>query len=251
MLRKCLKWAKGLLITWAILCAVAFVGGFLITFLGAPRWLPLPWSDFTDFVESADGKVFVDVGFYSRVLCYGHDGRFIASYPYPFGNAKDTELAASADGRLFFRTQHLLYVYDSTWHQRSEFEGEFRSARNWALDEQGQPVFVPGDERDVPTVNTLAKPRDRIFAEEHRRERFVCADGTTLVRQGNRLVRSSATGTILTTYQTPAVLRPFTFPWPAVVAWPLFILYGIVTARRKRIGQPTITAANHSLQRHS
>jgi hypothetical protein len=215
----------------------------VITFLGAPGWLPLPWSDFTSFVESADGKVFVSVGFYSRVLCYGHDGHFIASYPYPFGNAKDTELAASVDGRLFFRTQHLLYVYDSTWRRDSEFESDFRSARNWVLDEQGKPVFASGHKRDVPTVDTLAKPGDRIFAKEHRRERFVGADGTALVREGNRLLRYSATGTILTIYQAPAPLRLFTFPWPAALAWPLFFLYGILTARRKRRGQP-VAAGN-------
>src|SRR5579871_5997160 len=170
MLQKCLKAAKWILPAWAFLCFAAFLSGFIITFCGAPRWLPIPWSDFRDFVESADGKVFVSVGFYSRVLCYAHNGDFIASYPYPFGNAKDTELAASADGRLFFRTQHRLFVYDSIWHQLSESEGEFSSARKWILDQQGNPVFVPGNAR-FPTVDKLAKPGDLIFAKETRREK--------------------------------------------------------------------------------
>jgi hypothetical protein len=70
-----------LLMTWAVLCGVALLAGVASHFADPPRDVPLPWSDFGDFVEGADGNVYVHVGEYSRVFCYSRAGRFIASYP--------------------------------------------------------------------------------------------------------------------------------------------------------------------------
>ncbi len=72
-------------ILWVVGCFAFFLSGFLTLQFGAPRWLPLPWSDFTNFVESPDGHVFVNLCFYSRVLSYDRKGRFKASYHYPPG----------------------------------------------------------------------------------------------------------------------------------------------------------------------
>ena len=131
-----------LVVTWMIGCFAFFLSGFAITFLGAPSWLPLPWSDFDDFVQSTDGKVFVAIGFYSRVLCYDENGKFIASYQYPFGYARDVGLAVDGYGHVFFRTQHLLYTYDTSWNLLEEAEGKFYSDRHWRLGQDGKPVFV-------------------------------------------------------------------------------------------------------------
>jgi hypothetical protein len=220
-------------LAWEILCFAAFVSGRIMSSHGAPRWLPLPWSDFEDFVESADGKVFVDIAFYNRVLCYSQDGKFVASYPYPFG-VKDTGLAASADGRVFFRGARHLHVYDTQWRLQATLEGESYSARNFALDDDGNPVYVPGDRTDRTVVHRLAKPGDRLFAKERERTKFECKDGSTLVRQGNRLQRFSADGTPLATYQALAIYRPFTFPWPAALSWPAMLFAIWLCLRRNR-----------------
>jgi len=84
---------------------VSFCGGPLLMFAGCPKWLEVPWSAFGDFVETPDGRVYVEAGFYSRILCYDKNGKFIANYRYP-SNVKDTKLAASKTGLLFFRTKN-------------------------------------------------------------------------------------------------------------------------------------------------
>lgn len=84
---------------WIIICIGAFLSGLFITLVGAPQWLPLPWSDFSDFVESSDVHVYVSIAFYRRVLRYDADGDFVASYPEPSG--KGNALAVDFKGRIF------------------------------------------------------------------------------------------------------------------------------------------------------
>jgi hypothetical protein len=238
MLRRCIKGVWCVATVWATLCVTAFVLGPVIMLVGAPHWLPLPWSDFRDFVEGADGRVYIDISFYARVLCYDHDGRFIASYPFPYRDAKGSELAASADGRLFFCAQHHLYVYDSKWQKQSVTEGgRWDSADNWVLDKNGNPRFVDEDVRGQPVVNCLAKPGDRIFKRGRDRESFVCRDGSVLARRGNCVERHSPDGTLLTTYAAPMVLRPFAFPWPALLVTPYFLILAYLRKRKERMSK--------------
>src|SRR5262245_18869874 len=84
-------------------CILSFLSGFLLTFLPIPWGLPLPWSDFNDFVESSDGRVFVSIRFHNRALCYDRSGTFLAAHRFPYG-AKSTRLAADQAGRVYCRT---------------------------------------------------------------------------------------------------------------------------------------------------
>ncbi|MCK5269392.1 MAG: hypothetical protein KAJ46_01355 [Sedimentisphaerales bacterium] len=221
-----------MVIIWMVGCFASFLSGICITFLGSPSWLPLPWSGFDDFVQSPDGKVFVDIEFYSRVLCYNESGKFLASYPYPFGNAKDTGLAVDHNGRIFFRTQHWLYIYDVSWNLLEKDEGEFDSSRNWRLDEEGQPVFVLG-RQDVSVPNRAAVAGEYIFSKSYKRSEFTCMNGSRLVRKDNHLERHSVQGELLATYNGPRILSLFTFPWPAFLAWPLAFLFGYAANKKK------------------
>src|SRR5215204_2445070 len=107
-----------LLMTWAVLCGVSLLVGVASHFADPPGDVALPWSDFGDFAEGADGSVYVHVSEYSRVFCYSRAGRFIASYPAasavegasragmyadePDGSAPRTRVV-SADGTLLER----------------------------------------------------------------------------------------------------------------------------------------------------
>ena len=87
-----------------------------------------------------------------------------------------------------------------------------------------------------------AKPGDIIFAHGSDRRSFACTDGTTLIRRGNHLERLSADGRVIMQYAGPALLRPLTFPWPAVTAWPLAALMVYIHTRKKQWArQPGVT----------
>src|SRR5262245_51266686 len=65
---------------WMAGCILSFLSGLLLTLLPIPWGLPLPWSDFNDFAETPDGRVFVSVRFYNRALCYDRSGNFLAAH---------------------------------------------------------------------------------------------------------------------------------------------------------------------------
>src|SRR5262245_53266731 len=90
-----LAWA--VMVCWFAGCVVSFVSGFLIALLPIPLGLPLPWSGFEDFVETPDGRVFVNLRFYNRVLCYDRSGEFLGAHRVPL-RARGTDLAAGRDG---------------------------------------------------------------------------------------------------------------------------------------------------------
>ena len=226
-------------VTWMIGCVAFFLSGFAITFLGAPSWLPLPWSDFDDFVQSSDGKVFVAISFYSRVLCYDENGKFIASYQYPFSNARDVGLAVDDYGHVFFRTQHLIYTYDTSWNLLEKAEGKFYSDRHWRLGQDGKPIFVTVDVKYPRVPDRIAKPGELIFRKTYRRTTFTCKDGTRLIRVRNHLERYSADEELVGQYSGPWLLSIFTFPWPAFLAWPLFFLFVLHKLRKEMISSET------------
>ncbi|MHC4665547.1 MAG: hypothetical protein ACYS9T_06260 [Planctomycetota bacterium] len=222
-----------IVIAWMIGCGVFFLCGMVTIYFGAPSWLPLPWSDFDDFVQSSDGKVFVDIGLYSRVLCYDENGTFIASCPYRFGGAKDVGLAVDDHGHVFFRTQHLLYTYDTSWNLLEEAEGEFYSDRHWRLGQDGKPVIATVDVKYPRVPDRVAKPGELIFSKTYKRTTFTCMDGTRLIRVRNHLNRYSTEGELVGQYSEPWLLSIFTFPWPAALAWPLGFLFAYIEIRRR------------------
>ena len=232
------RWVFRVVTTWAVLCLLAFCQGFILTMAGGPKWLPLPWSDMRSFVECADGTIVVDLAFFSRVVRLDRDGSFLGTSRYPGGAAKDTGLAAAADGKVFFRTGSRVYALDSSWRLLQTYRGNERSGRNWVLDDAGQPVFVAERTGGRLVVNRLARPGDCIFPRSSPQHSFHCDDGSLLVRRYNHLERYAKDGTGLATYGAPLLLRPFAFPLPAALAWPyLFVLGWIAQRRRKRKGE--------------
>lgn len=232
MFRIIVKSVMFCLLLWSALCFLSFLSAIVVTSIGSPRWLPVPWSDFNDFAETADGRVFVDIAFFNRVLRYNREGRFIGSYPYPAAAVatRDTELAATKDGRLLFRSQHRLFVLDSSMKLQDELECDFRTERNWRLDTNGTPVCVSDVVPGSLIVNGLIEPGDQMFANKPRRSVFRCGDGALLVRRGNRLERHAPDGSLVTTYSAPVLLWPLEFPWPASLAWVCFFGTIIVLA---------------------
>src|SRR4051812_44034740 len=106
--------AAAVVVCWLGGCILSFLSGFLLTVLPIPWGLPLPWSDFNDFAETPDGRVFVSVRFYNRALCYDRSGAFLSAHRFPRG-AKDTRLAAGEDGLVYCRSRNAVYTYSPDW----------------------------------------------------------------------------------------------------------------------------------------
>jgi hypothetical protein len=222
-----------LLACWMAGCVLSFLSGFLLTVLPIPWGLPLPWSDFNDFVETPDGRVFVSVRFYNRALCYDRSGRFIAARRFPYG-AKTTRLAAGRDGLVYCRSQNKVYVYSSDWELLSVAEADAQAERVWELGrDAGLPVHAPHRHGEAPPDRALDSG-DLLFGEAARREVFHCADGSVLRRVGNGLERVSAEGEVIAAYGTPWLLWPFVFPFPACIPWAGFLLMGLWGSYRAR-----------------
>ena len=138
--------------TWIAIGVCAFVAHVLIHEVGAPQWLPLPWSRFADFAESADGSVYVSIPV-RRVLCYDAQGRFLASYRAPYSGTSGARLASDLKGRIFCLGFKRLWVRDGSW--RLLRDHRVRLHRTWRLDgnsEVEQPPSQPGVAEDVRTA---------------------------------------------------------------------------------------------------
>lgn len=214
---------------------ISFLAGLAITFVGSPKWLELPWSAFGDFAETTDGRVYVELGFYSRILCYDKDGKFIANFGYP-GNAKDTKLASSKTGLLFFRTQNRVYGYDHNWETKFVAKDDPAKTRTWKLSEDSKPVLVNTILGAVP--DRAVGPGEPLFSPSQARirESFVCDDGSVLERVGDAIWRTSKDGRVLTRYHSPWWFYLFKFPWPSLLSIPLCVLFAALAIYVKRKG---------------
>ncbi len=223
---------------WIGAYMATFVFGAIFTAAGAPSWLPLPWSNFQDFVEGPDGRVYVGLGFYHRVLCYSRDGQFFASYRPPSG--KGVNLAADATGHIYCRTTGGIGVYNGDWQILREYSEHYKPDHVWRLRAEGEPALVPAPV-GAKVADRPAKPSDIIFDFRGGRRSFACADGTTLIRRGNHLERLSAHGQVITRYAGPVLLWPLTFPWPALTALPaVFLMWYIPTRKKQWASQPGV-----------
>ncbi|MGA1871471.1 MAG: hypothetical protein ACMUJM_23335 [bacterium] len=206
----------------------------MATLIGFPKSVEVPWSDFQDFVEAANGDLYVDIAFYSRVLRYDRKGIFLASYP---ARGKSRKLAADAHGLIHFRSMNTVTSYDKDWDLAWHGEQSNKDNRSWLLGKDGKPIYSPHlKNSNVPS--RLIKPGEVLFADNqvHRRTFFECPDGTTLKRDGNSIVRVSKTGERLVRYETPWYLSWLVFPWPAAfVGWVLpFLMGGLYAFRSSR-----------------
>jgi len=143
------------LVCWMAGCVVSFLSGLLLTVLPIPWDLPLPWSDFGDFVETADGRVIVNLRFYNRALCYDRSGNFLGTYRFPRAS-KVTRLAAGADGLLYCRSKNSVLVYGRDWELLSVSEADVLAERAWELDRvTGRPAHAPERARQTPPDRPL------------------------------------------------------------------------------------------------
>ena len=226
--------------TWLAVVFGAFLAVMLMEAVGAPKWLPLPWSGFGHFAEGTDGRVYVSIWHPARVLCYDAQGRFLASYRSPSGGTLSASLASDLKGRIFCRGFRRLTVRDGSWQLLAEHRVD--DHRAWRLDENGD--VVPAPSQGDAVVDRAAAPRDYIFSYGHSRESFACMDGSRLVRKWNHLERYSPDGQLVARYAAHWILYPLTFPW-AFFGSILFaaLVCEYVPRRRKRLSQQ-LDAAN-------
>lgn len=213
------------LLIWIAACFVAFMCGPAVEVLGSPRWLPLPWSDFRDFVAAPDGRVYVSVGFYNRVLVYDGAGSFVGSYPVQ-ETKSGPQLAADKEGNVYYWAAGRVYVVGGVWDVR-EVAREV-GCNSWRLEDVRKAVCVSREGGRRRTLEGAAVPGEIIFSSggTQQRESFACADGSSLRRTGNSLVKLSPDGKVLATFGTPWYFSWAVFPFPAALAWPAMFLLG-------------------------
>ncbi|MHC4506448.1 MAG: hypothetical protein ACYTFI_24395 [Planctomycetota bacterium] len=223
-----LFWIGVPLAVWFGGCAVAFICSFAMTVLGAPRWLPLPWSDFRDFVEGTDGRVYVNIAMFSRVLCYDDSGHFVASYPEaPY--AKDAGLAAGANGRIYLRGSNTVSVMTPEWELVQKVDAHYRADRTWRMGPDGAPIHSPGIDPNTSAPNRAVRPGELLFSDNSRvRREFVCRDGSLLRRRRNSLRKVAPDGSVVAEYGGHWLYTPVTFPLPGMPVWFAFLAYGFV-----------------------
>jgi len=236
------------LAVWCLLCWLSFLVAILISFVGSPGWLPVPWCTPWDFVEAADGRVYVDIPMYARVLCYDREGRFVASYPHPF-HAKGTRLAAGSNGLVYFRGVNKIHAMSDHWKTVWHVQEDWRRPGTWRMGENGKPVFLPGRDYKSRAPSKAISPGELLYTEYWgwwERTEFLCTGGSVLRRKGNSLEKTSADGRVMARYGSHWLFAPFVFPWPASLAWAIlfvFISCWIVKARLAgRERQQRITA---------
>lgn len=216
-----------ILITLTVLTAVWFLASFLlgisVTFGFWPQRIPLPWSDAGDFVQATNGRVYIDLGFYSRILCYDRDGKFIASYSYS-ANAKGTKLAAGKSGLIYVCANNAVYTFNSTWKRVDLETADPAKPRVWKLSRDSRPLFVDGETGRVP--NRAIRAGEFLFApsQPEIRMSFECEDGTVLERNADSIDRVSKSGRTICKYSPPrGIAWLLTVPWPALLAVPIFL----------------------------
>jgi len=209
-----------------LLCT--FMLGITATFIGWPSILELPWSDFGDFVESTDGRVYVQCRFYSHILCYDTRGKFLSSLAYT-ANAKDTKLAAAKTGEIYLRSRNTVYTYTPEWKLISTVEDDPAKNRSWKLDADARPIRVDKTSEIIP--NRPIGSGELLFSEsqERVRDHYNCNDGSVLYRSKSSIRKISPDGTLLCVYQPPFILRLLQFPSAIMIAVPLGIAFFILT----------------------
>jgi hypothetical protein len=224
-----------LLITWGVLCVVAPLAGHLTRFNPATANVPIPLSGFNDFVEGAEGNVYVSLADYSRVHSYSRAGQFIASYP---AEGRGAELAAGGNGLIYLRAGDAVYTYEANWNRLADFTSADCASRTWRQGPDGRPLCVPAPAPPEQAPSRAVLPGELLYAggQAQPRTRFTAADGTTLERQGGALLRQSAAGEVLAQFDTPWFLGWMMLPgllWLNCVAC-FFLLLRLAKSAHQR-----------------
>lgn len=243
MTRKLYEWLLSLLLgfsaVWFGACVLLQGGMFAVEIFGAPRHLPLPFVGIADFVEGANGDVYILLGV-RRTLRYDHEGRFVASYRTEDQFHSDAQLAADALGRIHVKTGNRVTVYTEDWERlpdlgyQRDFSWSSRGyfVQSWRLTPTGRAVHAP--QMRLTVRDRLVLPGEALFSEDRRGEqrgRFKARDGTVLERRGRDLVRCDAAGNVIVRYRSEQWYRPFLLPWPGLV--PLVVLIALAWLRAR------------------
>lgn len=207
------------LFTWALACFLQFPLSTVVTAIGSPRWLPLPWSAMTDFVSVPNGHIYISLGFYNRVLCYDGDGRFVGSYPVP-ETKHGVRLAVDDKGHLYYWALGKIILVDEDW--KTQVLAEKVGCESWSLDETYKPICRAEAQQNIQMPGRAISHGEVLFAASSKeRESFRCTDGSMLERSGwnrNSLLIRSEDGKIGKTLGTPWYLSWAVFPFPASLA---------------------------------
>ncbi len=208
---------RALLVLLGLVCVF-----FQLTFIGAPSWMPLPWTGVRDFVGGMDGSVYVAM-LGERVLRYDVDGGFVASYKtgpaMMEGDGSDMHLAADVEGRIYLKIDDEIRVYSPDWQEYREMRFDWnlpwaspdeRLKRAWRLGAADNIEFAS---RSTLTYHPRAvEAGELLFSgriKSGERGKFVYADESRLERRGDHVVRISESGAVQAVYGQAWYLWPF------------------------------------------
>jgi hypothetical protein len=204
----------GLLIGWALISwCVWLYAGLISLWIQPHSQVSLPWVDLNDFVETPDGRVFIDLPFQHRIGCFDRRGHLIAYYPSPLPG-KDTELAVGRNGYVYYRQRNSVHTLTSTWETLAATRRDNAANRTWELADDWQPRYAP-DRKDETPHDRPVVPGEVLFSDARawdpvpQREHFHCSDGSTLWRKSLSLERKAPTGEVVAVYGPPWYVRPF------------------------------------------
>ena len=222
------------LVVWVLACFAQFPLRTIVEVCGSPRWLPLPLSQLGDFVALPDGRTYLSLGFFSRVLCYDKYGHFVASYPVP-ETKHGVQLAVDNTGRLYYWAMGKVFLVRDDWRV-SELSDD-PACNSWYLNEANQPACSSKGRQQERILSRPVHTAEAMFASHSNpRLRFACDDGSMLERNGNTIVRRSQQGKTLGVIATPWYLTWAIFPFPAILALPTMFFLILVTRRPRKAG---------------
>lgn len=212
---------------------IPFVACILIALTGVPSWLPAPLLDTRDFIVDRNGNLYVDSTMICRIVKFNERGRFMASFPYPSGPSKSTQLAISDLDDIYFAARERIYKCDH--HMKGELisEVEFGHPRIWTLTENG---VTPSPQRAGDLrPNRAVRSGDLLFGKTKNgttlhMQTFTCVDGSTVTPHGSSIEKQSAQGETLASYSSPLLLRLFAEirpPWHAILGFSSVLLSAI------------------------
>ena len=218
-------------------------------FLETPQWLPLPWSTIDDFIEAPNGDIYVDSKFYNRIIRHDKAGRFIASYSYPLGTSKFTNLAVDVEGRIYVYQEWQISICSPELKILSQHSVSSSGGHTYSqLDVNGQLVLKTASQIDLIPKRTrrVLRPGDTVFTNLTRDAEtniFTCDDGSFLVRKGWGVKKYSGQH-MLANYNSPWFLMPFALPWPGIIAWIGFMIVMFIKMNSFQ-GQRNIQIVSH------
>lgn len=203
-----------------------------------------PWCTVVDFVETEDG-IYAALDYFKKIARYGPDGKIEKLFLSPSRySPRKTRLAVDKQGNIYVKAPDGIYICTPDMKVKSTVPNpdNMNAIITWKLDASGIPIPFRGDSADTVTRQAV-EPGDTIFTPyTKKRLEFICHDGSLLKKESGKLTRTAPgsseaakTGAPIQTYTAPWWLEPFTFPFPALMAWPLLFLWGLTFVYRRLV----------------